>query len=131
MSLHLPKRRNERPQLETALAIVNIVLLLIFFFLVVGQGQRAPSDLQLARTAEIDLGSLPSPVLEIRAANDWVLDGEPVQPDLLSAAIAGKPGPLHLMMDRQADADLLIQSLRRIEADDREVRLVTLRQAQP
>ena len=37
MSLRLPISRGRRVQVDTSLAIVNIVLLLIFYFLLVGQ----------------------------------------------------------------------------------------------
>ena len=124
MSLNLP-RREARMRLDPALAIVNIVLLLIFFFLAAGQNDPAPTSLQLARTSTLPAGALPSPVLELRGADEWLLDGEPVLPQLLAAALAGRDGPLHVMIDRQAPSSVLLELLRRPEVEGHDIRLVT------
>lgn len=126
MSLQLPIRRREPLRVDTSLAIVNIVLLLIFFFLVAGQQARPPQALKLAHTSQIAPGTLPSPVLEIRSAKDWLLDGVPILPELLPAALAGSDAPLHLMIDRDQQAGLLIEVLRLPGLADHQLRLVTL-----
>src|SRR5690606_24447675 len=94
MSLRLPRRRVPA-RLDPALAIVNIVLLLIFFFLGAGQSTQPPGDLQLAQTQLLPPGTLPSPVLELHGAERWLLDGQPILPDLLPAALAVHDGALH------------------------------------
>lgn len=127
MSLRLPARHPDRLRIDTSLAIVNIVLLLIFFFLVAGQETRIPRDLRLAQTSRIAPAALPSPILEIRSDEDWLLDGKPVSPELLPAALAGSGEVVHLMIDRDAKANLLIAALGHPELVRREVRLVTLR----
>lgn len=124
MSLNLP-RRPLPARLDPALAIVNIVLLLIFFFLSAGQSTRPIGDLQLARTQQLPPGTLPSPVLELRGAERWLLDGQPILPELLAAALAPHDGPLHVMIDRQAPASLLLELLRRPELEGHDIRLVT------
>ena len=124
MSLQLPRRRVQA-RLDPALAVVNIVLLLIFFFLSTGQPSRSPSDLQLAQTRQLPPGALPSPVLELRGAESWLLDDQPILPDLLPAALALHDGPLHVMIDRQAPASLLLELLRHPGLEGRDMRLVT------
>ncbi|RNF34458.1 ExbD/TolR family protein [Paracoccus methylarcula] len=127
MSLRLPARHHDRLRIDTSLAIVNIVLLLIFFFLVAGQETRTPRDIRLAQTSQIAPSTLPSPILEIRSAKEWFLDGEAVSPELLPAALSGSDGILHLVIDKEAEASLLISALGHPELASREVRLVTLR----
>ncbi|SEN95574.1 biopolymer transport protein ExbD [Paracoccus alcaliphilus] len=124
MSLNLP-RREPHMRLDPALAIVNIVLLLIFFFLAAGQDSPPPRDLQLAETSELPAGALPAPVLELRGTDQWLLDGDPILPDLLAAALAGQDGPLHVVIDRQAPSSLLLELLRRPEVEGHDIRLVT------
>lgn len=124
MSLRLPRRRVPA-RLDPALAIVNIVLLLIFFFLGAGQSTQPPGDLQLAQTQLLPPGTLPSPVLELHGAERWLLDGQPILPDLLPAALAVHDGALHVMIDRQAPASLLLELLRHPGFEGRDLRLVT------
>ena len=42
MALNLPPRRHERAHIDTSLSIVNIVLLLLFFFMIVGHDDFVP-----------------------------------------------------------------------------------------
>ncbi|RJE87900.1 ExbD/TolR family protein [Paracoccus onubensis] len=128
MSLQLPARSSERLRIDTSLAIVNIVLLLIFFFLVAGQETRPPHDISLARTSQLAPSNLPSPLLQIRSEEDWLLDGQPILPDLLAAALSESDEVLHLVIDKEADANLLIKVLDHPELVNRDVRLVTLRE---
>lgn len=131
MSLHLPSRRDRRVQVDSALSIVNIVLLLIFYFLLTGQAPRVETPLQLARTAALSAEELPSPVLEIRGPQDWLLDGAAIGPEMLPAALASSPGPVHLLIDRAAPSSLLMAVLRRPELADHDLRLVTLKESAP
>ncbi len=128
MSLQLPARNSERLRIDTSLAIVNIVLLLIFFFLVAGQDARPPHDISLAKTSQLAPSNLPSPLLQIRSEEDWLLDGQPILPDLLAAALSESDEVLHLVIDKEADANLLIKVLDHPELVNRDVRLVTLRE---
>ncbi|WP_323718661.1 ExbD/TolR family protein [Paracoccus aminovorans] len=131
MSLNLPSRDGRRVQVDTALAIVNIVLLLIFYFLIAGQAPRLQTPLELSSTATLSPENLPSPVLEVRGPEDWLLDGDPVRPEMLPAALASVPGPVHLLMDRRAPSGLLVQVLRRPELAGHDIRLVTLKDFAP
>lgn len=119
-------------QLDVSLAIVNIVLLLIFFFLATGQLLNPPAaDVDLAETSELPLDQLPSPVLVVVADGSWELDGQPVAPDLLEVALAPleRPLTLHILINREAPATSLINVMNRPELAEAELRLVTLRTA--
>ena len=119
-------------QLDVSLAIVNIVLLLIFFFLATGQLLNPPAgDVDIAETSELPLDQLPSPVLVVVADGSWELDGQPVAPDLLEVALAPleRPLTLHILINREAPAASLITVMNRPELADAELRLVTLRTA--
>ncbi|QFQ88765.1 biopolymer transporter ExbD [Paracoccus kondratievae] len=130
MSLHLPAP-GKRPRIDASLAIVNIVLLLIFFFLLSGQEPQIRTPLDLSTTTTLAAEDLPSPVLEIRGPEDWLLDSAPIRPEMLPAALASAPGPVHVLMDRAAPAGLLVAVLRRPELAGHELRLVTLRNGGP
>lgn len=128
MTRPLPRPRPSRP-LDVSLAIVNIVLLLIFFFLVTGRLLNPVSaDLDLSETSELPLDLLPSPILVVAENGDWFLDGAPVVPDLLPLALEDLPQPvvLHLMINRAAPSTVLIGLLNRAELRETEIRLVTL-----
>ncbi len=127
MALNLPPRRHERIHIDSSLPIVNIVFLLLFFFMLVGQTTRPEPGIELARTADLPLEQLPRPILMIATDGAWLLDGEPVSPELLPAALPGGSGQvLHLMIDRDAPARLLVEALNDPVLTGYDLRLVTL-----
>lgn len=127
MALNSPPRRHERAHIDTSLSIVNIVLLLLFFFMIVGQTARPAPGVELSRTEDLPLEQLPSPILIVERDGAWLLDGEPISPDLLPAAVPATGGEiLHLMIDREAPASLLVETLNDPVLTDYDLRLVTL-----
>ena len=120
-----PRRATLR--MDPALAIVNVVLLLIFFFLVSGQEGRVFAELDLPDSRSLPAGQLPSPVLEVLPSGQWRLDGVMVQPALLAAALPPGDAPLHVVMDREAPSARLFELLSRPELSERPLRLVTER----
>ncbi len=123
------RRPADRMQMDVSLAIVNIVLLLVFFFVATGQLLNAPSfGMELAETEDLPLDRLPTPILIVGADGEWSLDGEPLAPDLLGVAVSrlAEPAILHLLIDRDQPASTLLSLLARPELDPVEVRLVTL-----
>ncbi|MFV0297596.1 MAG: ExbD/TolR family protein [Hyphomicrobiaceae bacterium] len=127
MALNLPPRRAERAHIDTSLSIVNIVLLLLFFFMIVGQTTRPDPGMTLSETEDLPLEQLPQPILVIEADGDWLLDGKEVSPELLPAAMPEGAGQvLHVMIDREAPAQLLVDALQNPVLVDYELRLVTL-----
>lgn len=127
MALGLPPRRDMPVRLDNSLAVVNIVLLLLFFFLSVGQDVRPADDMALSVTDALPLEDLPRPILVVRSADEWELDGSPISPELVPAAVAGPV--LHLMIDKDARAGLLIATLENPVLAGYDLRLVTLREA--
>lgn len=128
MTRPLP-RPKKATQLDVSLAIVNIVLLLIFFFLATGRLLNPVGpDLELAETSELPLEQLPSPILVVASDGSWTLDGEDLPSDFLDIALQNLPQPvtLHVLVNRRAPANALIGILNRPELVDTEVRLVTL-----
>ncbi|MFQ6551445.1 ExbD/TolR family protein [Aestuariibius insulae] len=115
--------------LDVSLAIVNIVLLLIFFFLATGQLLNpVDSEVDLAETRELPLDQLPSPILIVTERGNWELDGRVIDQDLLGVAIGDLPEPktLHILMDGAAPASDLLELSARPELQEVALRLVTL-----
>lgn len=133
MSLRIPPPR-PRAQMDVSLAIVNLVLLLIFFFLISGR-MDAPTGhgVDVAHSQDLPLDQLPSPVLVVPDQGEWQLDGMAVSPELLAVALDAWPGdlPVHLVIDRGAPAERLAALLARPELARRMVRLVTVRSGAP
>jgi biopolymer transport protein ExbD len=117
--------------MDVAFAIVNIVFLLIFFFLITGQFlNRNATGIDLSETSELPLDQLPSPILVVGTDGTWELDGIPVAPEFLSVALAELPRPLklHILIGRDAPADSLLRIVTRPDLAAVDFRLVTLRQ---
>lgn len=127
MTLRLPQSRR-RVTIDVSFAIVNIVLLLIFFFLISGRiGAGLPAEIDPARSGHLPLERLPHPLL-IVDERGWTLDGTAVSPELIGVALDALPQPvtLHLLIDRGAPAQTLVELLNRPELAGRALRLVTL-----
>ena len=115
--------------MDVSLAIVNIVLLLIFFFLATGRLLNpAGADLELSETSELPLDQLPEPILVVNKDGSWTLNGDDIVPENLDLALADLPQPvvLYLLINRTAPANTLLAVINRPELQDTEVRLVTL-----
>lgn len=122
--------RHTKPiKLDVSLAIVNIVLLLILFFLATGQLLNPrTSDVDLARTQDLPLDTLPSPILVVDDTG-WSLNGAAIAPNLLATALADLPDAsvLHVLIGRDAPAAALIAVMNAPGLSDTTLRLVTLR----
>ncbi|MDO5622833.1 MAG: biopolymer transporter ExbD [Paracoccus sp. (in: a-proteobacteria)] len=126
MSLNLPPRP-ARPRAEAALAIINIVLLLVFFFLLSGQNRPVPAGIILPETVALPAGTLPPLTLELHGGGEWRIEGQAIAPELLGAALPPGDAPVHLATDRDLPAGELMQALRSPELAGRQIRLVTQR----
>ena len=119
-------RTHDRPTPDTSLAIVNIVLLLIFFFLITGQLTTQPAiPVELSETAELPIEALPEPVLIWEDAGEMTLDGDPITADELAEALADRTR-LHLLIDRNESAQVLIDLLARPDFAHLDISLVTI-----
>ncbi len=129
MKLRLPKPTHpHKTTLDFSLATVNIVLLLIFFFLISGSLVATEEmEVDLSETADLPLDKLPRPLLLLRPeGQDWRLDGTPVTPDTLAEAATGDL--LHILADKRLPASELIALLQDPRLDGLTLKLVTLRQ---
>ena len=124
--LALPRR----PQPDFSLSTVNIVLLLVLFFLIVGApADQAERQVDLPITRELSLENLPRPLLLVeQGSGALLLDGVEVSAGGLAEAIAGGGlGRLHLLVARDHPAQALLSLTSSLSEAGAEVVLVTLR----
>ena len=137
-----PEKRNTLPQtsrkipLDFSLTTVNIVLLLIFFFLVSGSlVETEELTVDLAQTSELPLDRLPRPLLLMDVGDKLQLNGNPVTPETLLPALTPllkTDAPrLHILADRDVPAGALVSLIQRSDLQGIEIKLVTLRQFKP
>ena len=122
----LPEQHEQRTQIDSSLAMVNIVLLLIFFFIASGTlmaSQEARVELPL--TVKLPLDALPQPMLEIGEDGSMLLDGSPITSGGLAAATIDEP-LLHVLADRESNAIAILETLEAENLVAVEVRLVTI-----
>ncbi|MCX7561646.1 biopolymer transporter ExbD [Sulfitobacter sp. F26204] len=111
---------------DVSLFIVNIVLLLILFFLATGSLVATPDQgVKLSETSDLPIDQLPSPVLVVEDNGTLTLDGEPVASGDLAQALAGAR-ILHLLIDRSAPALDLLELVDRPGLKNLDIRLVTI-----
>ncbi len=131
----LPKTARKIP-LDFSLTTVNIVLLLIFFFLASGSLiETEELSVDLAQTTELPLDRLPRPLLLMDVGDKFLLDGSPITPDTLLTALTpllntDRPR-LHILADRDVPAGALVALIQRSDLQGIEIKLVTLRQHKP
>ncbi|OCX61448.1 hypothetical protein BFP70_15630 [Thioclava sp. SK-1] len=121
--------RTTRP--DVSLAIVNIVLLLILFFLATGAMMNASTGgVEMAKTQDLRIEQLPSPVLVI-SASAMTLDDSPITTQQLPQALDGFTD-LYVVIDANARALDLLDIVARPEMEQLNIQLVTVHErAQP
>jgi biopolymer transport protein ExbD len=129
----MPRTRLPRPRektaLDSSLAIVNIVLLLIFFFLATGSLLNSRTvEVALPETRALPLDLLPEPLLVIDAEGGMLLNGAPIPRGSLAENLLDDP-VLHILADRNGNAQALLALLAAENLVAVELRLVTLRLA--
>jgi len=133
MSLHsrLQDQDNRKPP-DFGLAQVNIVLLLVLFFLVVGTiVETSEQAVKLPETTDLPLERLPRPLLLIDGSDTWQLDGEAMTPIETVTYLIETPENLrqvNLLVAQDLPADALFDVLRRLEDTGLGVALVTIKQ---
>jgi len=121
----LPAPRGAKA-IDSSLAIVNIVLLLIFFFLATGSLIASDSvEIDLPETTQLPLDLLPKPLLTVDGDAQMALDGIPMEPGTLADALIDFP-TLHVLADRQLGAGALLDLLAAENLVAVSVKLVTL-----
>lgn len=115
-----------RLQPDISLFIINIVLLLILFFLATGQIINSSSvSTPLALTDDLPLDLLPSPLLEVTSDGSLRLDGADVADSALADALVGQSN-VYIVISGDAAAQDLVDLLARPDLADLEIQLVTI-----
>ncbi|MCX7645795.1 MAG: biopolymer transporter ExbD [Rhodobacteraceae bacterium] len=114
------------------MALINVVFLMLVFFLVAGQVARpVPREVELVE-ADFDAARAPDDALVLRADGTTLWRGQPTEPEVFAAS-APVERPLRLLPDRSVPAATLIAvaARLRVAAQGRAVRLVTARSLAP
>jgi biopolymer transport protein ExbD len=125
----------KRRRSETTLALINIVFLMLVFFLVAGRiAPPVPQDLILVQIDD-PAPAAPADTLAVTSAGQVFWKGLPARPEDYAAALqpAGPGGArvARLMVDRDLPAAELVALSRRLrEAGAQEVRLVAERRTE-
>lgn len=120
----LPPRTRHTPP-DMSLAIVNIVFLLLFFFLATGSLVSGPGvEVDLSTVTDLPVDVLPQPLLTVGPDGGLLLDGVPVAAEDLGPALSGLT-EINILIDRTAPAQDLLGLLARPGFDALEIRLVT------
>lgn len=110
---------------DVSLAIVNIVLLLILFFLATGAMMNSPSrGVNIAETLDLPRDQLPRPVLVIGDGGTLELDDAPIAQGDLAAALTGERA-LYVLIDRERPALELLELLATEGLERLDIHLVT------
>lgn len=121
LPVHRPKKG-----IDSSLAIVNIVLLLIFFFLSTGSLTNSRGlAISLPETTLLPLDLLPKPLLSVSIEEKMSLDGKLLKVGELAAALIDSP-TLHVLADRNLSAIILLDMLDAEALIAVDVRLVTI-----
>jgi biopolymer transport protein ExbD len=122
----LPRQR-AAVQPDVSLAIVNVVLLLILFFLATGAQSNTslPASVQVSETRALPIDHLPSPVLTVLPSGGLLLDGETILIEMLEQELADKT-IVHIIIDRDAPATELLDVLSQPGMQRLDIRLVTI-----
>lgn len=115
-----------RAKPEPTIALINVVFLMLVFFLIAGQvAQPVDRDVQLV-DADSMAALLPDDALVLRADGTLVWRAEVTTLDAFVAAQAGEAGALRLLPDRNLPARDLIAVAAALRAQTgQDVRLVT------
>lgn len=126
----VPSPKTRRLQDDNILPLINVVFLLLIFFVIAGAITRsAPFDLTLPTTARTQDRATPADkVLSVAAGGRLAFAGEPVEAAELKEMLADWPQhqPLQIRADRGLNASTLTRLLERLrEAGIASVLLLT------
>jgi len=118
---------------DFSLATVNIVLLLLLYFLVAGDpAAETERAIVPPSTRNLPLEGLPRPLLVARPGGALELDGVAVTlPAVMDRIAAGTLPRVHLLVSREHPARALLDLAARLAGAGAELRLVTLRPSRP
>ncbi|MEN3792684.1 biopolymer transporter ExbD [Fulvimarina sp. MAC3] len=125
----------ERRRLDFSMATINVVFLLLLFFILSGTIiEPIEAEIDPAVTRSLPVERLPRPLLVLRGENDIVLEGEAVQRSELAGALsqierdeAFESGRIYVLSSRTVAASLLLDMASELSGRGFAVSLVTLR----
>lgn len=121
-----------RAKPEPTIALINIVFLMLVFFLIAGQvAQPVDPDVRLV-DADLAAARVPDDALVLRADGAVLWRGQTTTPEEFAAARAADEGPLRILPDRNLPARDLIAVAASLRAQTgQDVRLITERGLAP
>lgn len=122
----LPAPVKRKTGADFSMAAVNIVLLLLLFFVLLGTnlGGQTPG-VEPARTTGLPAGPLPEPLI-VMTKSGLVLDGSPGTAAEILGRLASSEGPVHVLASGDMAADRLLALTTALNGAGRPVRLLTL-----
>ena len=130
--------RPQRRKPDFTLTMINIVFLLLLFFLTTGSlTNRNEAQADIPLTKDLPLEKLPRPLLLITADGQFFLDGQKLSKDMLAAAsksalaATGNPASaLNLLAQREMAASDFLDVAEMLRSSGVAVQIVTLHEAQ-
>ncbi len=122
-----PPPRRSAP--DFSIATVNIVLLLVLFFLVAGSiVAESEQGFDLPETTDLPLADLPRPLIVLQPGGETLLDGARLDPAAITERLLAEgAGTAHVLTARDMPARALMDLLAALEPAGLETSLITLR----
>ncbi len=120
---------------DFSLAIINVVFLLLFFFILTGSVvQRSEMEVRAPFTKNLPLERLPRPLIVISQDSELFLDGLPIKEDDLIFKISNRPDQpntaikkLNILADGALSANLFLSLVERLRKTGLPIKIVTVR----
>ena len=127
--------RKAAPTADFSLAIINVVFLLLFFFILTGSVvQRSEMEVRAPFTKNLPLERLPRPLIVISQNNELFLDGLLISEQNLNLKISRSPDgaepkfkTLNILADGKLSAKSFLKIVDRLRKSGLPVRIVTVR----
>lgn len=135
-AMFLPNGRRPRQRMEFALPTINVIFLLMLYFLSAGTlAEQAELSVSPPQTVEVPDERLPRPLLVVNADQAMTLDGVVVaDADVATASLAvieaTGADELNLLVPRNMAAAPFLALLARLDAAGVPLRLVTVERAE-
>ncbi len=129
------RSRGKLPAPDFSLAIINVIFLLLFFFILTGaMVQRSEMEIAPPLTTDLPLERLPRPLVVISDQESLFLDGEPIGLQALIANITvRRKNPdaglthLNILADEKLPARTFLSVIDTLREADLPLRIVTVR----